>query len=310
MEWAEVRVSVAPDLVEGTAQMLVDAGSSGVEIKTPADAGEVEVAPGELQVLAYFPRDELWDLARMRIHQGLQRVKRAFPGQRCRLATRTVCEEDWSCQWRRFFRVQHPLPRLVIKPTWESYRPVSGEIVLEMDPGMAFGTGTHPTTILCMQLLQDLLRGGEIVVDVGTGSGILALAAAHMGARRVLARDNDPVALRVARENVSRNGLEELVTVEYGDLLQDLEAGVDLIVANISRAAGQELLREARPVLASGGRVVLGGILNRHRRELERAGEKEGLVPNRAGSAPPWVALVFQRDDINPGVKRQNASNR
>lgn len=308
MEWLEVRVTVASDLVEGVSQVLLDAGSNGVEIKSSTAGGAEEMAPGEQQVLAYYPRDHPgWGRSRERIREGLERVERAFPGQSCRLATRSTSEEDWSHQWRRFFTVQHPLSWLVIKPTWEAYSPASGEVVLEMDPGMAFGTGTHPTTLLSLQLLQECLQEGDAVVDVGTGSGILALAAVHMGARRVTARDNDPVALRVARENATRNGMEDLVSVEHGDLLRGVKQGVNLVIANISRAACHDLLTQAPPILVSDGRLVCSGILNRHRRELQRAAGGSGLVLEGVRVAPPWVALAFRKAAVRTGVDKNGS---
>jgi ribosomal protein L11 methyltransferase len=181
------------------------------------------------------------------------------------LRVRQLEEEDWADAWKRHFFVHRVGRRLVIVPSWRAYAPQVDDLCLQLDPGMAFGTGLHPTTRLCLQALETWLRPGETVLDLGTGSGVLAIAAGLLGARRIVGLDVDPVAVRVAVENVARNGQSARIQIVEGSLPHPLVSsrGVDLIVANISYRVLGELRAELRQALRSGGRALLSGVLER-----------------------------------------------
>ena len=180
----------------------------------------------------------------------------------CEIATEGLSEDDWAESWKQYYK-PIPLGRVTIVPAWEKYQAKDGEITVSMDPGMAFGTGPHETTRLCLLLLQDEVRGGERVLDVGTGSGILSIAAKKLGATSANAYDIDPVAVKVARENVRDNGCEG-VTVEVSDLLSDVDLShgkYDLCVANIVADIILRMLPDIRTYLLDGAPLILSGII-------------------------------------------------
>jgi ribosomal protein L11 methyltransferase len=188
------------------------------------------------------------------------------------------------------------LGRLTIVPSWEEYTPKEGEVVVRIDPGMAFGTGTHETTRLVMKILQDEICGGERVLDVGCGSGILSIAAAKLGAHLCRAYDIDPVAVRVAKENIEESGLSEIIKADTSDLLASVErvlGGYDLCVANIVADIIKRMLPEVRAYLKTGAKLILSGIVAEREDEVRAAAEKSGFRVLRAEYENDWVALLI-----------------
>lgn len=176
-------------------------------------------------------------------------------------AQRTLAEEDWSQSWKQWFVPIEVGQRLVVKPTWREYVSHSGQVVIQIDPGAAFGTGQHPSTRLCLLALEELLQPGMAVLDVGTGSGILAIAAAKLGATRVLARDTDPLAVKAAGENAHLNGVEDRIAVQAGSLDAIPAGSVDLILINISSETVVALAPAAAVVARPGAILVVSGFI-------------------------------------------------
>ncbi len=221
-------------------------------------------------VKAYLPLDDGLGERLDRLDAALETL-----GLRPALRTRTVREEDWADAWKEHFHVERFGERIVIRPSWRTYEPRSGDVVIDLDPGMAFGTGQHPTTRMCLELLEREVRPGMVVLDVGTGSGILAVAAVKLGAARVLALDIEPQAVQVARENAARNGAAGAIWVELGTLDHPPNPA-DLAVANITASAVATLapafaaaLRPGAPLIGSG---IVGERLDEVRAALERVG--------------------------------------
>ncbi len=215
-----------------------------------------------------------------------------------RVETEIIPDEDWNKTWKESFK---PLPitaHLVIKPTWESYQPGPSEKVIEMDPGMAFGTGHHASTKLALEFIETLFYGKETpppktVLDVGTGTGILAMAAALFGAQEVLAIDNDPEAVVVAEENILRNGLLPTITTD-GIALEDIPRQFDLVIANIIHDTLIELASSLATHLAPNGRLIMAGILTGHQTDSIRAAYNAlGLKHQETRSEGEWSALLF-----------------
>src|SRR5438067_13467511 len=228
MRWLELTVQTHPEAVEAVSELLSRYAPGGVAIEEPIellDEGqEYRVLVGQpVQVHAYLPVDGKEEEARQRIAEGLWHLAslgQHFVGE---LQTRIVNEEDWANAWKDYFHVTHIGQRLVIRPSWREYTPGDGEVVLELDPGMAFGTGLHPTTRMCLEQVERRTRAGMRGLDVGTGSGILALGAAKLGAASGYCSDNSSVAVESAAANAALNNLSDNIRVVEG-VVYEVEA--------------------------------------------------------------------------------------
>ena len=222
-----------------------------------------------------------------------------------RYETRTVDENDWATAWKQYFKPVRISDRLTIKPTWEDYTPESpDEKIIELDPGMAFGTGTHPTTTLCLRTLEKVIQGGEEIIDVGTGSGILAIGAVHLGAKHVLALDLDPVAVTSAMENVELNKMQQKITVKESDLLsvlgsQDPALGVKLpvqiIVANILAEIILLFVDDVYNALESGGIYIVSGIWKNKEQVVHDALVASGFEVRAIEREEDWLAFEARK---------------
>ena len=246
----------------------------------------VEEGPQGLMVKAYLPVDRALPKKKERLYTLLGHLSLIVPLK----LEEEVLEEDWALAWRAHFTPLH-IGRLVIKPSWHNRAPGPGETVLELDPGQAFGTGHHPTTRMCLLLLQKYLSPGMEVLDLGTGSGILALAAARLGARSVLALDTDPLAVKAARENVRKNGLTGAIKVRKGTLAPRW-GYFDLIAANLTARTILELLPALLPSLNGGGLLIAGGIIADREDEVEKALLGAGLKLQEKAAEGEWRTLV------------------
>lgn len=208
-----------------------------------------------------------------------------------------VDEEEWSTAWKKYY---HPIKvgeRLVIVPMWEKYEPKPNEIIVRMDPGMAFGTGTHETTRLVCGLIEKYLVPGQRMLDVGTGSGILAICASKLGAKECSAYDIDPVAVRVAKENVKDNELTN-ITCGVSDLLKDvdLSGGVyDFAVANIVADIIVRMSDDIGSYIKDGAYLICSGIIERYEPDVRAAMERNGFDIIECAKESDWVAMVCQK---------------
>jgi len=219
-----------------------------------------------------------------------------------------VDDEDWANAWKQYFKPVRISDKLTIKPTWEDYAPSPEEIIIELDPGMAFGTGTHATTSLCLQAIERHVKPGDDVIDVGTGSGILSIGAAKLGARAVLAVDLDPVAVSSARENAHLNGLDETIDVRLSDLLGVLTADgagesaslnvhlpVDVVVANILAEVILMFIGDVHAALKTGGLYIASGIITEKEQQVVDELQSHGfeIIDKSIDSA--WVVIVARK---------------
>lgn len=300
--WAEVTVAVAPEWTELVAAALCAVGAGGAVILGPA-AEEAEAA-GEwaeppLQepsgVRAYFPADDLLGERLGLLRTRLEEARREVALPPVEISLRPVEAAAWEEAWKAHY-MPLCIGRVWVVPSWlEPPAAGEGEILLRLDPGLAFGAGTHPTTQQSLLLLQEVLRLGDRVLDLGTGSGILAIAAAALGAGPILGRDLDPTAVAVARANVAANCLERRVRIEEGDLVAGLTGEFDLILANLTAGLHLELLPSLPRHLAPGGRAVLAGIIAGRRAEVLAAAAANGFEAGRELRAGDWVALLLAR---------------
>jgi ribosomal protein L11 methyltransferase len=300
-EWLELATSVEPEAVESVAAAFAEYGQ-GVAIEHPVQSsrdGDVVYVPPDAPVLVktYLPmRDPACSERQARLERAvwaLGQLRRVGP-----LQVRTLREADWANAWKEHFFVHRVGQRTVIVPTWRQaeYEPRPGDVVLLLDPGMAFGTGLHPTTRLCLMAAEDLVKPGSRVLDVGAGSGILAIEAARLGASSVLAVELDPVAARVCQENVDHNHVADVVTVREGSLASPpASAPADVILANITIAALLELHPRLAEHLLPGGVAVLSGVLADRAPELIEVLVDHGWRHERTDQEQDWVAIRVRR---------------
>ena len=308
MEWQEITVITGPDAVEAVAQCFYQVGSGGVVIedsallKTKINEGKWDAFefPEEMLqrsfpvVKGYLPVNEELPPKLEELKRGIEEIMARLGQAPGTITLATVQEEDWANSWKAYFKPFKLGNKIVIKPSWESYQAGEGEIVLEMDPGMAFGTGTHITTAMCAAFLEKYLQPGDRVYDVGTGTGILAMMAASIGAQSVLALDYDQVAVRVAGENIAHNGLEQLVTVKQNDLLDGVEGKADFIAANIIADIILKLLPQVQARLRTGGLFLASGIIEERQAEVRQTAQAAGFELLEERSKEEWVAQVWR----------------
>ncbi len=293
-DWLEIAVEVAGIDADTVADVLRQHCPGGVAIEPPfRPTADGYVLDGDAPALVkgYLPPGA--DSARVR--RSLRIALRFAPLEsppRWR-RTRRLRETDWRDAWKRYFRPQHIGRRLLVKPSWATYEVAAGDTVIEIDPGMAFGTGQHPTTAMCLRALEDRLRPGDDVLDMGTGSGILAIAAAKLGAGRVLALDIDPQAVKAARENAAANRVEDVVEVREGTLPDGARGErFQLVVANISGLTIERLASAFAAALRDGGTLVVSGFLEDAVDGLGRVFAEAGLTVERVKVEGVWRAMV------------------
>jgi len=301
LKWLEVSIAVDGELAEAVADLFTRWAGTGIVIEaTHSDEAQGAVAsPHGLTVRAYRLLDEDTSARMQWLEEGLWHLSQIAPLPEP--SYRQVEEEDWSETWKAHFR---PIPvgrKLLIVPSW--LKPPSGErLRLILDPGMAFGTGAHPSTRLCLLALEERLVPGDTVIDLGCGSGILAIAAARLGARHVVALDNDPQAVRVAEENVAANQVEQRVSVRLGSLehlaQEETEPSreAEVVVANILAPVLQDMLEAGLAGLVRrGGHLILSGILASQVESLLATASSQGLHLVEKKGEEDWRALVLQR---------------
>ncbi|HEY3057774.1 MAG TPA: 50S ribosomal protein L11 methyltransferase [Chloroflexota bacterium] len=298
--WLELSVAVEPEAVESVSAAFAEYGQ-GVALEQAVESsrdGDLVYLPPDAPVLikTYLPlADPEVDQRRAQLEKAVWAFGKLR--QVGELQVRTIHEADWATAWKSYFFVHRIGAHIVIVPSWREpeYQAEPGDVVLLLDPGMAFGTGLHPTTRLCLRAVEVLVEAGQRVLDVGAGSGILSIAAARLGATYVEAVEIDAVAANVCRDNVERNGVAEQVTVRQGSLEAPPEHPFDLILANITIRT----LLELHPLLAAhlrpGGRAVLSGVLDERVDELLEVLRMHGWQHERTEREQDWVAVLVRR---------------
>lgn len=310
-DWLELSVEVDPEAVEPVSELFARLGyNGGVVVEQPliVPEGEYpdwsalqqpEIDPTRpISVRTYLPEDEEAAQKQHEIEQALWHLGRLR--QISPLNVRPCKEEDWANAWKQYYGIQRMGQRIVIKPSWLEYTPKEDDIVLDLDPGMAFGTGLHPTTRLCLEALEEFVTTGSEAntLDLGTGSGILAIAAAKLAGpdMRVLALDIDQIAVDATRDNVERNGLSAQITVDRGSAeAARHDAPYDLIVANILATVIIDLAKSLHTLLATGGLLITSGIFIERGENVVEALERVGLPVRERRQEGDWLCLISDR---------------
>ncbi|MBR6954252.1 MAG: 50S ribosomal protein L11 methyltransferase [Clostridia bacterium] len=312
MQWTELIIHTTTAGSDAVSNILIDLGANGTMVEDRADVPDpdkphgfweiidpamIDAMPEDVLVHAWFDPEKAFarTLEQLMNRLALLQASAGCDVGSLKVEQASVRDEDWSEVWKQFYKPFHAGKRLVVKPTWEAYEAGPEDLVIEMDPGMAFGSGTHETTSMCLELLEEAVQGGEDVIDVGTGSGILAIGAARLGAWHVLAVDIDPDAVRVARENVRINGLEDRIEAVQGNLLERTEAKCEVCVANI---IADVICMFAEPLtrhIAPGGRFVCSGILKEKEQMVTDALLANGYELLKVLRKGSWVAMLSRR---------------
>lgn len=311
MQWVEVSIQTTHAATEAVADIFHSLGAGGVVIEDPLllnnlrDSGTWELCAIPEQenteivvVTAYFPDDNELHGRLSTVEEEMAAIEERIGFCRFgRTCFRTISEKDWENEWKQFFHTTRVSEHLVIKPTWEKYEALPEDKIIELDPGMAFGTGTHHTTGMCMRRLEKVIEPGMTVFDVGTGSGILAIAAAKLGADYIKAIDIDATAVRVALENVAMNNLSSVIEVEQGDLLSATEGKADVIIANIIADIIIMLLPDIPGKLHEGGVFLASGIISDRLDDVTAAAKKNGLYVEAVDTQGGWVVMQMRREE-------------
>jgi len=291
MRWVEIAIQAAPASVDAASNVLIEEGCGGTVIGPDP--------PG--LVTGYLPVDD-------RLEERLESIRSRIASfadyglklQSDDLTVRWIADEQWATAWKKHFKPVR-IGRVVVKPTWEpwprdpSTSSECSEIVVEIDPGMAFGTGYHPTTQLCLLAAQDIIKGGEAALDVGTGSGVLAIAAAKLGARSVVGLDIDSVAVEVAEANVRQAGLSDRIVIRQADSPSAFDGQADVVFANIIAKVLIDMAGALAEKVKIGGKVVASGIVTERASGVTEAFDSVGLRVVEERTDGDWVALVCER---------------
>ena len=298
-KWLELSVHAPREFVEPLTSLFLKYGHAGVAVEEPGgfnpDEGESPPDSGHVRVVTYLPVGPTTRSREGSIDVGVRLMAQLGPVSM--LQSRDVDEADWQNAWREHFHILHVGSRTVIVPTWRSYSPSPGDVVIELDPGMAFGTGHHPTTTMCLAALEELVSPGCSVLDLGCGSGILSIAAARLGASDVLALDIDATAAETAAANVRQNGVDAVVTVGEGTLphVSLRPGGYDIVVANISSTVIGDLASSIARAAKHEGTVVASGVLDHAKGPVVERLEEAGLSVEGVEVDGDWVALRLVR---------------
>lgn len=311
MKWSEISIHTTNEAIEPISNILHEAGASGVVIEDPFELSkEREDRFGEIYQLnpddypeegvivkAYLPinsflgetveeiKEAINNLVLFNIDIGLNRV-----------SIMEVNEEEWATAWKKYYHPVKISEKFTIVPTWEDYTPVhSDELIIELDPGMAFGTGTHPTTVLCIQSLERIVKKGDAVIDVGTGSGVLSIAAAMLKAKSVLALDLDEVAVNSAKINLKLNKVQNVASVKQNNLLNDINEKADVIVANILAEIIVRFTDDVYRLLNKDGYFIASGIISQKKEEVKDAIIASGLEIVETVQMEDWVSITAKK---------------
>ena len=312
MNWLEVSVNTHSESVEVVSSILIELGSKGVSIEDPQDYYQLtdeqlewlKVQQKDLYetdtviVKGYFQPSQWSKDSDVLLHEKLEEIK-VYGLQTGPLSVQVkeVGEEDWANAWKQYYFPVRVTRFLTVVPSWVDYeKEQDDELLIELDPGLAFGTGTHPTTQLSLTALEQTIRGNESVLDVGTGSGVLSIASKLLGASKVTAFDIDEMATRVAKENIALNPTIGEIEVYENNLLVGVDQKSDLIVANILAEILLQMTEDAYRNLNDDGRLILSGIIESKANEVKEAYEKAGFTLVERMTMREWNCFIMKKD--------------
>ena len=293
MKWVQLTVTISPEASEAVANQLFDLDALGVEIRDAQPPSSQSAI-----LISYFQMDDL-------VGDRIQKVQRFIdllpewdlPVGQASITLKAIQDTDWTEEWRSAFSPRRIGNRIIVAPTWVEILPKPTEVLIRLDPGMAFGTGHHPTTCLSIRLLEETIKGNEVLADIGTGSGILSIAAAKLGVRRVDAVDLDETTLPVASKNFQLNDVESVVRLQAGNGLDACAGEYDVIIANILTKVLLPMIPEFPQFLNVGSVVILSGIMAQEAAQVVKALKLHKLSPTIIEQDEEWVAISARLGD-------------
>lgn len=309
MKWCEVSIQTSHEATEIIAEIFRDLGAGGVVIEDPElvndyitsgkwDYTDIPIAT-ETEVVTEKAYLVVNGELEGRLQTFTQEIKAL--GERgvniapAIITTAELQDEDWSDTWKQYFHTEKPGDRVVIKPTWEEYEAKEDEVVIELDPGAAFGTGTHATTSMCIKELEALVKPDDVVFDIGTGSGILSIISAKLGARDIQAVDYDDSVLKIVEENLEQNHVENIVSVAQSDLMQNVHGKANLVIANIIADIIIRLFPQLDEHLEPNGTLLTSGIIEDRIDDVINAGQENGFAVVKRKENKGWACITFKR---------------
>lgn len=313
MKWTEVKVETASEAVEAVSNIMMEAGASGVAIEDSLDVDNFEsdrygeildkdqfthIKDGAL-VMAYFPETTFLPEILPFIKEEIARLPEfGLMIGKNEITVSEVAENDWATAWKKYYHPVRVTRYLTIVPSWEKYEAVNkDESIITLDPGMAFGTGTHPTTRLTLQAMETVLRGGETLLDVGTGSGVLSIAGKYLGAEAVHAFDLDEVAVTAAKENMAMNPVAADVQVSANNLLMNVAIQADVIVANILADIIVLMIKDAYRLLKEKGTFIVSGIIHEKKDMVLAKMTETGFIVDQIFQQGDWYAIILKKSE-------------
>lgn len=310
MDWTEISIKTSQEGADIAAQAFYEVGITGLVIEDPdelsqlskeeffwdyIDESMVGTSDGTVVIKAYLSSDSSLGEKLSLIKDKINWLKKRDLGVdlgSLDIELASVREEDWSNTWKKYYKPMKVSDRIVIKPSWETYNKKKGQVILTLDPGMAFGTGTHETTMLCMQAIDQYIRPDHSLIDIGCGTGVLSIGALLLGAKAATAIDLDGNAVEIARKNAQINKVLDRMTLVHGNLLDEIEGSYDIVVANIIADVIIELSQYVTNYIKAGGLFISSGIIHERLDEVIEQIESVGLIIEKVAKMGEWAMVV------------------
>lgn len=293
MEWTEISVLTNDESQDAVINILMEFGSLGVELDT--------IDKDTLSINSYFPEDFDIESKVPAIQSRVSQLSEfgLNPGK-AEVITKNLNDDKWNSEWEKYYHAKRITKFLTISPVWENYiKEFDGELVIKLDPKKAFGTGVHPTTVLCLQAIESVIRENESILDVGTGSGVLSIAAKLLGAGEISAYDYDDDAVDSAKKNVALNGFENDIFVDKNSLLDGISKKADIILANMLPEAVLPLIPQSINNINEGGKIIISGIIKDKLTVTLETLESNQYVVDQVSTLGDWRGIIahLRRDD-------------
>ena len=311
MNWTEVQIKTTAELEDVISNILYDVGANGLAIEDPRDILEMMKSKGDwdfidsslinkeldgILIKAYFSESDDLENIIQEIKSRIDNNPELIADENI-VTINVVDDNDWAESWKKYYKPIRIGKNIIIKPSWEDYKLSEDDIMIELDPGMAFGTGTHETTIMCTEALEKLVKADDIVYDIGCGSGILSIVAAKLGASKVVGVDLDELCVKVSNKNIELNNVEDLIEIKNGNLLDVVEGKADIIVSNIVAEIIAGMTKDLKEYLNDNGIFITSGIIIDKIELVEKALLENGFKVLDIMKKNEWACIIATNTD-------------